>query len=97
MNYNLSESKGSKTGYLSFELEKITQKIFIKSGYKVDTNEHSYIDLIASLENTIYYVEVKSSSSIQYKNHFYLSTQTSHTQKRHEAPKVGQKRNKKIA
>ena len=75
MNYNLSESKGSKTGYLSFELEKITQKIFIKSGYKVDTNEHSYIDLIASLENTIYYVEVKSSSSIQYKNHFYFINQ----------------------
>ena len=67
-----------KTGYNYgniAKLEKLTAKIFENSGYDIIVENicpNYRIDVIASLSNKKYYIEIKCSTSLQYRNLSYL-------------------------
>lgn len=68
--------------HLYYSLEALTVKIFKNSGFGVEhanNAENRQIDIIAKKEGTDYYIEVKSSTSLRYRNFPALESATNRT------------------
>ena len=65
---------GSEIALFSYRLEEIVEEIFEKSGYEIERNNKqiNMADIIAKKDKNCYFVEVKSSSTIIYRNHSLL-------------------------